>query len=177
MQIRRASPSHVRVSSRALRRSRLSPPPEKSGEKTPPSPSLQSIRPEGASGKEANHGHELYYIRNGGDDISDDVVGPCDDNGGGDHHLSSTTRVEDKNGGAARVTINSRWGNYARDGDLSPPEDSTCGSGGQNVSSLGVPTGSELPTVTPCTSDIWAWALIVLEMFSDERWPSDSGQV
>lgn len=34
-----------------------------------------------------------------------------------------------------------------------------------------------LPTVSPRTSDIWAWALIVLQMFSDEAWAPGSGQV
>lgn len=34
-----------------------------------------------------------------------------------------------------------------------------------------------IPTVSPRTSDIWAWALIVLQMFSDEAWAPGSGQV
>lgn len=34
-----------------------------------------------------------------------------------------------------------------------------------------------VPTVTPSTSDNWAWALIVLQMFSDEIWAPGRGQV
>ena len=37
--------------------------------------------------------------------------------------------------------------------------------------------GGESPMVTACESDIWAWALIVLQMFSDEAWPPGNGQV
>lgn len=134
------------------------------------------------SGKEANRGHELDCIGDGGGYKSTGgVVGPCgDDNGGGgggDDLSTTTAHVEDNRGRGERETIISRRGKYARDGDVSPPGDSARGFGGQGASSFGVPAGSGLPTVTPCTSDIWAWALIVLEMFSDETWPPDSGQV
>lgn len=36
---------------------------------------------------------------------------------------------------------------------------------------------NEQPMIRACESDIWAWALIVLQMFSDEPWPPGSGQV
>ncbi|CAM9504523.1 unnamed protein product, partial [Scytosiphon promiscuus] len=32
------------------------------------------------------------------------------------------------------------------------------------------------PNVTACESDIWAWALMVVQMFSDEAWPPGKGQ-
>lgn len=35
----------------------------------------------------------------------------------------------------------------------------------------------EPPMISACESDIWAWALMVLQMFSDEAWPPGSGQV
>lgn len=173
----------MRVSVRTLRRSRLSPPPEEDRKETAPSPSPQSTKPERASRKEATHGHEDYCLGDGGDgDSTDNFAGPGggDSGGGGGDGLSTTTPpVEDKQGGAARVTVNSQRGNnYARDRDLSPRGDSSRGgSGRQNVSSRGTASGSELPTVTPCTCDIWAWALIILEMFSDESCLPDSGQV
>lgn len=172
----------MRVSGRALRRSKLSPPAKERGEQTLPSPSPQNTRPGSVSGKETNHGHELDCIGDGGDYKSTGgVVGRCGDDhgGGGGNNLSTKSmHVEDDQGrGERATTIISRRGKYARDGDVSPPGDSARGSGGQDVSSFGVPAGSGLSTVTPCTSDIWAWALIVLEMFSDEAWPPDSGQV
>lgn len=37
--------------------------------------------------------------------------------------------------------------------------------------------GRSVPTVTPATSDNWAWALIVLQMFSDDIWAPGRGQV
>lgn len=33
------------------------------------------------------------------------------------------------------------------------------------------------PMLSACESDIWSWALMVLQMFSDELWPPGNGQV
>lgn len=38
--------------------------------------------------------------------------------------------------------------------------------------------GTSAPSmIAACESDIWAWALMVLQMFSDEAWPPGRGQV
>lgn len=175
-QIRRESRSHVRVSSRTLRRSRQSPPPEECREQSPASPTLRSAKPDSASSTEEKLGHDLDFVGDGGDNNStDDVVSPFGDSSGGGEDLSTKTPVADEQGETARAAGQRK--SCAHDRDLSPPRDSSRGSGGQDVSSLDAPAGKGLSTVTPCTSDIWAWALIVLQMFSDEAWPQDSGQV
>ncbi|CAM9502681.1 unnamed protein product [Ectocarpus sp. 4 AP-2014] len=40
----------------------------------------------------------------------------------------------------------------------------------------GAAAGGGQPMITACESDIWAWALMVLQMFSDDAWPPGSGQ-
>lgn len=88
---------------------------------------------------------------------------------------SNATSPQHRKGRMARV--GNRQGCSESDHTALPVLASSGGGGGCSESTLDVADRSEMPKVTPCTSDIWAWALIVLQMFSDDVWPSGSGQV
>lgn len=79
-----------------------------------------------------------------------------------------------KRGRTGRRSLGRRQGEAAADDtgeDAQPSYPSSFSRG------TGAAAGGGQPMITACESDIWAWALMVLQMFSDDVWPPGSGQV
>ncbi|CAM9234091.1 unnamed protein product [Ectocarpus sp. 12 AP-2014] len=78
-----------------------------------------------------------------------------------------------KRGRTERRSLGRRQGGAAADDtgeDAQPSSPSSLSRG------TGAAAGGGQPMITACESDIWAWALMVLQMFSDDAWPPGSGQ-
>ncbi|CAM9827511.1 unnamed protein product [Ectocarpus fasciculatus] len=110
---------------------------------------------------------------------ADYVAGGVDKDLGRHRRCSSETAAEDrqqtgasKRGRTGRRSLGRRQGEgFDGTGEHTEPS---------SPSSLSRPTsaaaGGGQPMITACESDIWAWALMVLQMFSDDAWPPGSGQ-
>lgn len=168
--MRRKSSPLRRGSVRAARR-RSAPLPGRSQTEQPSAPTVNTRRRKPPS-REGEHEQGVDDAGNGeSDNSADNAMGHGRRNGDSGLNHPQTTSSENQNTSTARA--NGRRHTYAGTA-LSFP---TSASGVHGESSLGDGHDSGTPTVTPCTSDIWAWALIVLQMFSDETCPPASGQV
>lgn len=172
-QIRRHNQPLLRVSGRALRRSGSTLSPEPTREQSKASSSTSSTsRSQTPIKRDA--GPNLVIVV--GDDENEADKGIRESDTGGNPGINIPT--ETRRGRTGRAT--SGRGNDAGDIETSVASPLWHGSAdrcGEDVSVSGDASEDRSPTVTPSTSDIWAWALIVLQMFSDEMWAPDSGQV
>lgn len=93
------------------------------------------------------------------------------ESGGGSGEDRSRAGNTSRRGGDTRSGSDRRREGDDKAGEKIAGTPSGDGGGGGGGSSGGP------PMLSACESDIWAWALMVLQMFSDEVWPPGNGQV